>query len=891
MPETTRPNPDRLLAEQPTSETPAKLGRLKVFFGAAPGVGKTYAMLEEARARAAEGVDVLVGYAEPHIRAETELLLIGLDIQKPKLVDYRGRTLKEFDLEAALQRRPHLICVDELAHTNAPGLRHEKRWQDVFELLEAGIDVFTTLNVQHLESVKDIVESITGVEVRETLPDEVLDRADEIELIDTTPDELTKRLVEGKVYRPDIAERAIRQFFNKGNLTALRELALRRTAERVDAQMLEHRQRARVRQTWAASERIIVCVGPSPLSARLVRSARRLAVSLRAQWSAVFVETPQELAPDAKARVNTHLQLAQQLGGEAITLSGHSMAQTLTDYARERNVTKIIIGKPEIPRWRERLFGSLVDDVIRRSGDIDVYVIRSNEPADTRKSPPVQVRQRFGEGYAVALVVTSAATLIGLLFHRQLNFSEANVLMIYILSVVSAAWWSRRRAAVVASILSVLCFNYFFVEPIYTLTVAEPEYIVTLSVLLLTGLLVSALVRKTRSQAEMFRRRQNVTQAVLDFTAELGHANDTNSLAQVAAARIGRAFDCDCTVMLLNQNALQSAGVHGTAFCDNEKEQAVARWTADHREPAGRGTATLPNAAGLYVPIQGRSENTIGVIGLRSESGNPINSTEDQRLLDSLSRQAAIAIERAALAEDSREAWRRVQQEDLRNTLLAAVSHDLRTPLTAITGSASALVDKSIQLPEAARSELAANILSESQRMERVISNLLDITRLEAGEMPLRRELVHVGEIIDSVVHRLRGRLADRALNVRIDPNLPLAPADATAIDQVVTNLIENAIDHTPPQSPIDIEATADDREIAVSIADSGPGLAAGSEKRVFEKFARLSRNRDRRGLGLGLAICKAIIEAHGGTISAANRPGGGAVFRFSLPRGEMEQS
>ncbi len=881
-----RPNPDELLAEQTQADRRQQSGRLKVFFGAAPGVGKTYAMLEEARARAEEGVDVVVGYAEPHIRTETEKLLIGLDLLKSRLVEYRGRTLKEFDLDAALARKPSLLCVDELAHTNAPGLRHEKRWQDVFELLDAGINVYTTLNVQHLESVKDIVERITGVEVRETLPDEVLDRADEIELIDTTPDELTKRLVEGKVYRPDIAERAIRQFFNKGNLTALREMALRRTAERVDAQMQEHRQRAKVRQTWAASERVLVCVGPSPHSAKLVRSARRLASGLRAPWVALFIDTPRttQLGKAARERIEAHLHLAEQLGAETVTLSGEDFAATVIDYARDRNVTKLVIGKPDTPRWRDRLFGSPVEEVIRQSGDIDVYVIRNTEPA-----PAISVASRTPNrgswiGYAIAAAVTLASVSVGLVLRHTIALSEANVLMLLILGVVATAWWSTRRGTFVACVLSVLAFNFFFVEPVYTLHVHDSAYLITFAVLLVTGLVISSLVRTTRVQAELFRRRQLATQALLDFGQELGEVDDPNAIAQVAATRIGKTMNCNCTVMLTHGDALRTAGQHGAAFAEDPKEQAVARWVADHSEQAGTGTATLPNAAGLYLPLVPADRGAIGVVAMRLSTNSSPFASDDRRLVEAMIRQTATTVERAKLVENSREAWQRVQQESLRNTLLSAVSHDLRTPLTAITGSASALCDTSVGLNALAKHELAMNILSESRRMERVIANLLEITRIEAGESTLKIQPVDVGEIVESVVHRLGPRLTGREVRIAIPSALPSVAADPTSLDQVLSNLLENAIDHTPSGSPIEIAAETEGETVKVSVRDRGSGIPEGSEHRVFEKFVRLSDTSDRRGMGLGLAICKAMIEAQDGTIRATNREGGGAEFSFSLP-------
>lgn len=890
MSESDRPNPDAMLHQISSDRPrPSMLGRLKVFFGAAPGVGKTFAMLEEARAQAAEGVDVVIGYAEPHIRPETEALLLGLEIIPYRLVEYRGAVLKEFDLDAALARKPKLICVDELAHTNAPGMRHQKRWQDIFDLLDAGIDVYTTLNVQHLDSVNDVVERITGVAVKETLPDDVLDRADEVELVDTTPEELTQRLQEGKIYRADVAERAMRQFFNKGNLTALRELALRRTAERVDVQMREHRQKARIRQTWAASERVLVCVGPSPLSARLVRSARRLASSLRASWTAIYVEAAQSMPQAMRDRVNSHLRLAQQLGGDAVTLSSEDVAGTLVDYARERNFTKIIIGKPDLPRWRERLFGSLVDDVIRRSGDVDVYVIRSQEGSSPVAVSSDTPRRRDYAGYIAAIVTTSVATAIGWLLHRELQLADANVLMVYLLGVLGIAWRYSRAAAVMTSVLSVLSFDFLFVRPYWTFAISDQEYLITFLVMLLTGLMISTLMQRSRAQANLFRRRQNMTQAVLDFTSELAMSpEDIDAVAQTTAQRIASVFHCDACILLLDKDTLRVGGRSGAAFADDPKEQAVARWVLDHSELAGAGTPTLPMSSAVYLPLQGANERTLGVLAVRPIQDNPVRDADQMRRLEAFASQAATALDRASLSVDSRAAWRRVEQEHLRNTLLSAVSHDLRTPLTAITGAASALLEPTLSLSVGGQRELISTILGESHRMERVITNLLEISRIESGGLRLHRVPIRLGEVVQSVVNRLKRRLQDRPIRCDIPNGARDIVADPVAIDQVLTNLLENAADHTPTGTEVSIALTQDQLGVTVSVADRGPGLPVGAEDRVFEKFTRGTSATDRRGLGLGLSISRALIEAHGGKIIAANRPGGGAVFRFTLPSAQI---
>jgi two-component system sensor histidine kinase KdpD len=888
-----RPSPDALLASMDDAPTGGRRrGRLKIFFGAAPGVGKTYAMLEQARQRAMEGEDVLVGYAEPHIRPDTESLLIGLEVLPHRLVDHRGTVVHEFDLDGAIARNPSLVCVDELAHHNAPGQRHEKRWQDVFELLERGIDVYTTLNVQHLESVKDVVERITGVVVRETIPDRVVDRADEIELIDTTPDELTQRLRDGKVYAPEVAGRALRHFFTRANLTALRELALRRTAERVDAQMREARAGARVRTTWAASERVLVCIGPGPFSARLIRAARRLAAGMRAPWMAVFVETPRTAALPraARAQVDAHLRLAEQLGGEAVVVSGHDVAPALVAYARDRNVTRIVLGKPHRAHWRERLLGSIGERIIRLSGDMDVHLIQGVEEGEARGAPPAEhPRARVDwPGIAAAVAVTAATTALCLLLHRRLGLSEVNVLMLYLLGVLAVSMRWSRVASGTAAALAVLAFDVLFIEPIGSITVTDREYLLTFVIMLATGLLIGTLVHRLRAQAVLFRERQRSTQALQDLATEVGRLADANAICRCAAERIGSLCRCDASVLLPDAaGALHVHGSHGAALATggaHDKERAVAQWAFEHNAPAGRGTGTLPAAAGLYLPLRGAGAAPVGVLGLRIADDVGLRAPDQRRLIESLAAQAAVAIERASLAVRNQEAWEQVERENVRNTLLSAVSHDLRTPLAAITGSASALASPRLALDAPERRELAESILAESARMERVVANLLEMSRIQAGGVQAHPEPGDLGELARGVVQRLGGVLGARRVAVTVHPDAPRALMDATLADQIVTNLVENAIHHTPADTPIDIIVRGQDDQVLCEVADRGPGVPEGQSEAVFERFRQLHAVPERRGLGLGLAIARALAAAQGGRVSVSARDGGGAVFRVALP-------
>jgi len=884
-----RPDPDALLQELQQEERRAARGKLKVFFGAAPGVGKTFAMLEEGRARAAEGMDVVVGYAEPHARMDTEALLLGMEILPYRVVEYKNVQLREFDLDAAIKRRPALLLIDELAHTNAPGMRHPKRWQDVVEVLEVGIDVFTTLNVQHLESVNDVVERITGVKVRETLPDSILEDADEVELVDVSPEELLERLSEGKVYAGDMAERATRNFFSKGNLLALRELALRRTAERVDAQMSDFRRENAVRATWAASERILVCVSPSPLSARLIRSGKRLATGLKAPWIAAYIETPKSLRifEQDRRRVDSNLRLAEQLGAQAITVQGQNIADEVIAYARAHNVTKIVIGKPERPRWRDVIFGSVVDDLVRRSGEIDIYVIRGeSEQPESQPVAPRHATATDWKGYIAAVIAVALATAIGFPFQHKLRFENTNVLMLYLLAVLWVATRYSRWAATLASLLAVAAFDFFFVPPYFTFTVQDEKYIIlTFPVMLITALTIGTLTNRVKMQAEAARRRERRTQTLLALTRDLAAARTVDQIVGATVRHVGQVADADAIVLLPDGDRKLLARTIGSgAKLLDEKESSVAQWSYDHDQTAGAGTGTLPAAAGMYIPMK-TSRGTAGVLGVFAKLPGDYGPPEQRQLIEAFASQAAQAVERATLVEEARAAWERVEAEFLRNTLLSGVSHELRTPLAGIIGSASALVETGDQLTPEGRGELLDSVVSEAEHMERLITNLLDMTRLEAGGLALKKEWQPVQEVVGSALRALERRLHGRDVRTKLPVDLPLVNIDSGAIEQVLVNLLDNAVEYTPPGTPVEITGRATEHEVIIGVTDRGPGLPAGTEQRVFEKFFRVRPGEGRRGIGLGLAICRSIVEAHGGKICAENREGGGAAFRFTLPR------
>ncbi len=854
-----------------------KRGKLKIFLGAAAGVGKTYSMLDAARLRRDEGLDVVVGIVETHGLAETEALLTGLEVLPRRQMEYRGTIQQEFDIDAALARHPDLILVDELAHTNIPGSRHTKRWQDVEELLNDGINVYTTVNIQHLESLSDIVKQITDITVHERVPDAVFEEADEIEMVDLSPEDLLQRLKEGKVYIPQQAEHAARHFFRKGNLLALRELALRLTADRVDDQMQSYRQDHAITQPWPAGERIMVSVSPSPLSRRLVRAAKRMAAGLHAHWIAAYVETPARaaMAEEDRQRVVQTLRLAERLGAETITLSGERVSEELLAYARQRNVSKIIVGKPIHARWRDLLFGSVLDEIIRGSGKIDVYVI-SGDLDDSRAFPPPVLLRRTSDWryYLMALLVVAVCTLIARLIYHHLE--PANLIMVYLVGTVIVAARVGRGPSILASILSVALFDFFFVQPHLTFAVRDSEYLVTFAVMLMVSLVISTLTTRIKLQAEAARERERHTASLYAMSRELASSRGTAALIKIAAQHIGDIFDAHVSVLLVDREGRLPTGSEFDA-----DEMAVAQWVFEHGQIAGRGTETLPDARGIYLPLRG-SEHVIGVMGLDPNNVQRLQSPDQRHLLETFASQTALALERARLAEEAERVRLQVETEQLRSSLLSSVSHDLRTPLASITGAASGLLEDDGSLAPQARRELAQLAYEEAERLNRLVGNLLEMTRLEAG-VGIQKEWQSLEEVTGIALNRLESRLHDHPLTTSLPPDLPLIPFDSLLLEQVLVNLLENAIKYTPAGTPIELSAHVEPGGVQVEVADHGPGLPAGTEQRVFDKFYRAQPD-SVRGAGLGLAICQGIIQAHGGRIWAENRPEGGAVFRFVLP-------
>jgi len=879
-----RPNPDELLARIQAEEQQQARGKLKIFLGYAAGVGKTYAMLEAAHQRKAEGVDLVVAYVETHGRAETEALLKGLEIIPRKQVEYRGVVLPEMDVDAVLARHPQLALVDELAHTNAPGSRHPKRYQDVEELVANGIDIYTTLNVQHLESLNDAVAQITGIVVHETIPDQAIDAATEIELIDLPPDELLQRLKEGKVYVPQQAERAIHRFFRAGNLTALREMTLRRAARQVDDQMRAYMRTRAIPGPWPAHERLLVCISPSPLAERLVRTARRLADELDARWTAIYVETPDHarLSQDEKNRIARTLQLAETLGGTVTTKLGRSVPETVLAYARKHNMTKLIVGKPIRPRWYELLRGSVVDQIIRASGPIDVYIISESTetkvPIESEAWQPHRPLLRYFQ----SLLLVGAGTLLSALVHPL--FSPTNLVMIYLLTVVIAAIYLGRGPSLMAAVLSVLAFDFFFVPPHLTLAVSDTQYLLTFIALLVVSLVISNLTARAHEQAEAAQHRQAQTAELYALSRDLAVAVDLDTILQNVLAHVSQTFGREVVILLpdASHDSVKSRAI-SPGFALNENELAVATWAFQHGQPAGRGTDTLPAASTRYMPLK-TARGVVGVLGVKPSDPDRHLTPDQHRLLEAFVSQAALAIERAQLAEQARQTEVLQATEKLQAALLNSISHDLRTPLVSITGALSSLQEDNIELDEATRRSLVENAREEAERLNRLVGNLLDMTRIEAGALKVASEPCDVQDVIGAALERLGDRLRSRPLTVDVPPDLPLVPMDFVLMAQVLVNLLDNAFKYSPANAHIQVRARVEGPEAHIEIADRGVGIPPADLERVFDKFYRVQQPGQVTGTGLGLSICKGIVEAHGGRIWAENRAGGGARITFALP-------
>ncbi|MFI4889514.1 MAG: ATP-binding protein [Steroidobacterales bacterium] len=890
MTEGERRNPDELLADVQREEERARRGRLHIFFGASAGVGKTYSMLEAARAAQAGGADVVVGYVEPHGRTETERLLEGLE-QLPFLeVRYKGITRREFDLDAALRRAPATILVDELAHSNLtegePRPRHAKRWQDVEELLDAGINVWTTLNVQHLESLNDVVAGITGVRQQETIPDRIFDEAHEVELIDLTPDDLLARLKAGKVYVADQVGTATERFFRTPNLLALRELALRRTADRVDADALQYQGKERVSRPWLARDRFLIAVAPDEQAEQLVRFGKRFADALDAEWMVVSVETPALLKLSERERNHRIdvLRLAESLGAETVTLDGPSAADALIEYARVRNVTRIVVGEVKRTGWRRWFRRSTAIQLVGRGSGFDISVIsrRDAQEKQMRYVPDSGPRQIPWRRYWAALAITAGCTGLAALMYPYFNLT--NLVMVYLLGATIAALRLGRGPASLTAVLNVAALAFCFVPPRFTFAVSNLEYLLTFGVMLVIALVIASLVANVRAQTRVAGARERRTSLLYAMSRELAATRRFDNLAGVAIRHIAETFASNATILMPDDKGhLRFPKGEAPGGALPKPDLSVAQWVFDHGRPAGLGTDTLPAAPAQYLPLTG-ARGTMGVLAVRPTQKRRLLLPEQRHLLETFAGQIALAVERSRLAEEAEVARVAAETESLRNTLLASISHDLRTPLAVITGASSALNDPDLRLDPEARAQLVHSIDDKAHEMSELISNVLDLMRFETGEVRLRRDWQTVDDLVGTALARLEGRFGDRVLDVELPAELPPVHVDAPLVTQVLVNLLENAVKHTPPATRIRITAAAEADSVSVCVEDDGPGLPDGDPEKLFAKFQRGREESNAGGAGLGLAICRAIVNAHGGRISAMQRPGGGALFTFTLP-------
>jgi len=880
-----RPDPDALLAQIRDDEQRAGRGNLRIYFGSSAGVGKTYAMLVAARKLKAEGVDVLAGVVETHGRSETAALLEGLPVLPPAMIDYRGKRLAEFDLDGALARKPGLLLVDELAHSNVAGSRHAKRWQDVEELLAAGIDVYSTLNVQHLESLNDVVGGITGIVVHETLPDTFFDKADEVVLVDTPADELIERLAAGKVYLPAQAERAAKNFFRKGNLMALRELALRRTADRVENDVQAWRSDRAITQVWKTEGALLCCIGPHEGAEHVVRSAALLAQQLAVTWHAVYVETPRLQRLDGARRegILQTVKLARDLGASTAVVSAQSVAQALVEYARSHNLSKLVLGHGKAARWwlgrpLGLAVGALAPDIDR----IEVGQSQRSRPPPVPREKGVDAGAGIGEQlrpYLWAAAVCAATTL---LTHALVPYFDlANIVMVFLLAVVGTGVWFGRGPAVLAAFFNVAAFDFFFVPPRLSFAVSDVQYLLTFAVMLVVGLVVGQLTAGLRFQAQVATHRETRSRALFEAARDLSNVLTVEQALEVAQDVIAREFRAQVAIFAHDANdRLQLAPTDAAGL-----DLGTAQWALDHNQPAGLGTDTLAGSAWLYLPLKATMRSR-GVLALRPAEPRYLLVPEQRQQLETFAALAAMALERVHYIDVAQGATVQMESERLRNSLLSALSHDLRTPLAVLVGLADTLMN-SLPALTPPQQALAAAIGEKTLRMTDMVTNLLDMARIQSGEIRLRVEWQSLEEVIGAALKSSHGALGQRPLSVHIDPAVPLVECDAVLIERVLANLLENAGKYTPPACPIQVIVRPVDDAVRISVRDHGPGVPKGREEAIFDKFTRGTVESATPGVGLGLAICRAIVEAHRGRIWVEpTGPAGGATFNFTLPMG-----
>ena len=887
MAEDLPPDPDELLAQIHLTQRLEGKGRLKIFLGMAPGVGKTYAMLRAAHKLVLDGHPVLAGVVETHGRPETEGLLKDLPALPLKNIDYRGTRLQEFDLDEALRLKPEFILIDELAHTNAPGSRHSKRYQDVLELLDQGIHVLTTLNVQHIESRADIVQGITGVAVRETIPDSLIEIASELEVVDVTPDTLLQRLAEGKVYAGDRADRAARNFFQKGVLTALREMALRMTAERVDHDLQAYMREKRIAGPWKSSDRLLVAVGPSRTSERLIRWTRRAAYNLEAAWIAVTVDTPRRLSEEETKLLNANLALAKELGAEIVTTSDVDVTRAILRVARQRNVTQIVVGKPA-EGYVRRLIGeaSPVPRLIRESGEIDVYVVSGGRPEKLRVGRIVSesIDSNFQQ-YMKGLGIVAAAIIVSYLLSPWVSYLGLGLVML--MAIMFQSLITGRGPILLSALVSGLLWNFLFMPPRYTFYITRTEDVLLLLVYLCVAVVTGTLTSRIRSRERAFQLRERRAIALYTFGRELAQAPSIESIAALTVDCVARNFEVDVAIFIRNEDGtLSKTPERASTWIPDEKEFGVALWVFDRREMAGWSTKTLIQAEALHVPVlvpNGR----VGVLSLKPAVRRSF--TIDQKsLLEALVNQAAISLERELLVAGVSKARVVEESERLHKLLLNSVSHELRTPIAAIHGAATSLLDPAIAQNSETREKLTREVLLANDRLNKLVANILDISRLESGHLRPRAEWIDLSEVISRAAKLVERDFPQRKIQLKLPISLPLFFGDFVLLEQALVNLIHNAAFHTAVGTPIEVEAHVHRDHLWVEVRDRGPGIPPEALPKIFDKFYRVPGAKA-GGTGLGLAIAKGFLEVQGGTLTALDRKdteagGSGVIFRMSLP-------
>ncbi|MGE0038757.1 MAG: DUF4118 domain-containing protein [Xanthobacteraceae bacterium] len=889
-PDDHRPSPEALLEAARREE--GRVGKLRIFVGAAPGVGKTYEMLQQAHARQKDGYDIVVGVAETHGRKETEALLEGLEAIPRRRLEYRGQWLEEMDLDAIIARRPQIVLVDELAHTNAAGSRHPKRYLDVEELLQRGIDVYSTVNIQHIESLNDVVAQITHVRVRETVPDTVFDRADAVELVDLTPEDLIQRLREGKVYVPKQAERALTHFFSPVNLTALRELALRRTAERVDEQLLTEMQARAIQGPFAAGERILVCISEDPRAAGLVRYAKRLADRLHGPWTALYVETRHslQLTEEERDRIADTLRLAQALGGDPVTIPGGSqgIAEDVVAYAHGNNITQIIIGKSTRTRWFEIVHGSVVHDLVRRAGSISVHVIAgeavAGEPIPKKVVKPAEKRARTDlRSYVISFLIVGGAVIVGELLWPWID--TENIALVFLTAIVIIAVSFGLWPSLAASMISALCYNFFFTDPYYTLAISDPKDVIAVVFFTFVAIIVSNVAARARVQAVAAMGRARVTEALYSFSRKLAGVATLDDVLWATAYQTALMLKVRVVLLLPEDNDIVVKAGYPPEDILEEADLAAAKWAWQNDRVAGRGSDTLPGAKRLFLPMR-TGRGAIGIVGIDSDKPGPLLTPDERRLLDALIDQSALAIERVHLVEDMDRVKRTAETERLRSALLTSISHDLKTPLAAVLGAAGTLRDLSSKLTDAEKADLLGTIVDESERLNRFIANLLDMTRLESGAIVPNTAPHDLDEIVGSALRRASKILVRHPVELELAAGLPMLNLDAVLFEQVLFNLFDNAAKYSPEGTTIRVRGYRDADAVVLQVLDEGPGIPPAELERIFDKFYRVEKgDQVRAGTGLGLAISRGFIESLQGTVTAANRTDRtGAVFTIRLP-------